>query len=136
MKLNLFTVLLIATIDAVSPRGPKTTATTSETIELSIDSAANNTEETTPYPLTSATSAIIKTEETTAYPRTTADTAPIPTYTPGTTGEITVTITTANTTATTETITTTEITTLINDDSSNTIITFVSGLLISILLSI
>ena len=132
MNLNLFTVWLIATIDAVSPRGPKTFATTSETIELSIDSAANNTEETTPYPLTSATSAIIKTEETTAYPRTTADTAPIPTYTPGTTGEITVTITTANT----ETIPTTEITTLINDDSSNTIITFVSGLLISILLSI
>ena len=132
MNLNLFTVWLIATIDAVSPRGPKTFATTSETIELSNDSAANKTEETTPYPLTTATSAIIKTEETTAYPRTTADTAPIPTYTPGTTGEITVTITTANT----ETIPTTEITTLVNDDSSNTIITFVSGLLISILLSI
>ena len=132
MKLKLFTVWLIATIDAVSPRGPKTTATTSETIELIIDSRANNTEETTPYPLTSATSAIIKTEETTAYPRTTADTVE-KTYTPGTTGD---TITTANTTATTGTITTAEITTLINDNKSNTIITFVSGLLISILLSI
>ena len=133
MNLNLFTVWLIATIDAVSPRGPKTFATTSETIELSIDSAANNTEETTPYPLTSATSAIIKTEETTAYPRTTADTAANTTS-----GEITVTsqtttstttLTTAKTTATTGTITT-------DNNKSNSIITFVSGLLISILLSI
>ena len=65
-------------------------------------------------------------------PRTTADTVE-KTYTPGTTGD---TITTVNITATTGTITTAEITTLINDNKSNTIITFVSGLLISILLSI
>ena len=46
MKFELFTVWLIATT-AVTPHWPETTATTSKTIELSIDSAANKTEETT-----------------------------------------------------------------------------------------
>ena len=46
MKFELFTVWLIATTAAVSPRPTNTTATTSQTIELSIDnrrriSAAN-----------------------------------------------------------------------------------------------
>ena len=128
MKFELFTVWLIATTACLSPRSTNTTATTSQTIELSIDSAANNTEETTPYP---------RTQETTAYPRTTAD------IVANTTGEIivttqitnsTATSTTAQTTATTATITTAEITTDVT--TSDTIITFVSGLLISILLSI